>query len=398
MVRLAAVLLALVLAPPVFARPPLTERQASLEVILDPLEAQPVAGQMLLATVRGEYRVRIALEDLTLPRSGSFDWMQLARDQWTEEQVDGLPTQVMRRRIAIFPRRAGSLQFPGLEHRLTIFTEDGGRADHAVASDPVPISVRPAPGAPWLPVTAIEFSEDWDRDPATLPMGESARRRVVIRALGATAEMMPVRPEIRAPWLISFPSPEQRTTELTPLGPLSTLVWEWSLRPKTGERGVIPEIRIPYFDVETQRPGALLLAAATVSYAAAPDAAEPAPWRSDFTGTGYLVAGFGLGLLTPLLMLGAGARLRSGAEIVRILARLGPHPARRRLQRAAGRGDAAAMRRAAADLLANLPPERTVAARQVLSPLDRQLFGPPPSVPVALPPLARRFLRLLRSA
>lgn len=183
------------------------------------------------------------------------------------------------------------------------------------------MTVRPALGQPWLPVRAIEFSDEWSKDPGVLPLGQTARRRIVIRALGATSDMLPPQPEIRASWLISLTSPEKRATELTPLGPLATVVWEWSLRPKTGERGVIPEIRIPYFDTGSGAPGAVLLKAAPVGYAAAPDATKTAAWRSGFTGLLYPTLGLALGLLVPFVALGDGMRPRSRAELARLLGR-----------------------------------------------------------------------------
>lgn len=395
MVRLILFLFAL--SAPVFAQEQLPADKARLRVILDQLETPPVEGQMLLATVRGDYRVTIALQDLTVPRTRSFDWVQLERDQWTMEQVDGFPTQVMRRRIAIFPQRAGDLVFPTLGHKLTVVTPGGGRAEHIVESEPVEVSVRPAHGQPWLPVSEIEFSDEWNKDPGALPMGETVQRRVVIRALGATAKMLPEQPEIRAPWLISFASPEKRTTELTPLGPLTTVVWEWSLRPKTGEKGVIPDIQFPYFDTASQSAGALVLKAAPVGYEAAPDALKPSPWRSDFTAFWYPALGLALGMLTPWLVTGSDSRLRSRAELSRILGRFRPDPARLRLARAARRGDARAMRQAAADLAAKLAPDRAAVIREMLAPLDRQLFGPNVTTSTPLRSLARRILAFTRS-
>lgn len=395
MVRLIAILL--LMASPAVAQDDLPAEKARLQVILDPLDARPFADQMLLATVRGDYRVTIALQDLTLPHSGSFDWVQLARDQWTLEQVDGLPTQVMRRRIAIFPQRAGELSFPALDHKLTIVTPSGGRAEHDVFSEPVRISVRPAPGQPWLPVAAIEYSDEWSTDPGALPLGETVQRRVVVRALGATADMIPPRPEIRAAWLISFASPEERSTELTPLGPLTTVVWQWSLRPKTGERGVIPEIQIPYFDTNSASPGTLVLKATPVGYADAPDMMAPELWRSGFTGVRYPVFGFLLGLLVPFLVLGTDMRLRSRGEVRHWLSRLRPDGDCRRLTRAARRGDVAAMRQAAVRLAAKLSLDRADAIRELLDPIDRHLFGPTAPAPLSLRMRARTILRIARS-
>ena len=388
--------LLLILAAPVAAQDSLPVDKARLEVILDPMEEQPFEGQMLLATVRGEYRVRIALEDLTLPRSASFDWLQLDRDEWTVEQVDGLPTQVMRRRIAIFPQRAGNLTFPALDHRLTIFTGDGGRSEHVVTSRPLPITVEAALGQPWLPVGAIEFSEEWSKDPAMLPLGQSVTRRVVLRALGATDKMMPTQPSLRMPWLISFSSPGERSTELTPLGPVTTVVWEWTLRPKTGERGVIPAIEIPYFDTTAHRSGTVVIDASPLAYAAAPGEADAPAWQSRFTGIWYPALGFLFGLLLPAALFGPGTRLRSRAELAAVFKRaFHPVRTRRRLRRAARTGDAMALRQEALGAARDLPAERAMALRRALEPLDRMLFDALPPAPVDLPSLAREATRLV---
>lgn len=370
--------------------------KARLELILEPIEDGLFERQMLLATVRGEYRVRIAREDLPIPRSPSFDWVQLDRDQWSVEQVDGLPTQILRRRIALFPKRAGNLTFPALRHHLTIFTDDGGRSEHLIESLPVSVTVQKALGQPWLPVRAIEFSEEWSKDPATLPLGESVKRRVVLRALGATDQMMPGQPNLRLPWLISFTSPSQRVTELTALGPVTTVVWEWTLRPKTGERGVLPAIEIPYFDTKINKPGTVVLGASPLSYAAAPDDSAAPMWRSRFTGMWYPAAGFLTGLLAPLLIFSSGTRLRTRAELVSALARFCSDPVRRRLRLAARNGDAMALRQAALRLAADLPDERVIALRRYLEPLDRMLFDIQPPARVDLKSLARELTGPLR--
>ncbi|SFR12319.1 BatD family protein [Poseidonocella sedimentorum] len=397
MVRVLALWLAL-LAAPALAQTPLPAEAARLELILDPVEGPLREGQMLLATLRGEYRVRIALEDLPIPHSADFDWIQLARDDWTLEQVDGLPTQVMRRRLALFPQSAGALSFPALTHQLTIFTPDGGRSTHPVTSAPVTIQVSPALGEPWWPVRAVEFSESWSRDPAGLPLGETVRRRVILRALGATDQMMPPQPALRAPWLISFSRPPERSTELTPAGPVTTVVWEWSLRPKTGERGVLPAIRIPYYDTGAQRAGEVVLPAVPLAYAAAAGEGAQEPWRAAFTGWAYPLAGGAAGLVAgavlPMLLFGRNRRLKSRAELRAQLARLLPDPAKRRLSRAARRGDGHALRWAARSLAQEMPPGRRDRVLAEIDALDRALFAEEPGPKPDLRRLARKLRKL----
>ena len=90
-------------------------------------QMQPVVGEMIPVTVRGEYTRQITLESLTFPGSDDYDWMQLARDQWRDEQIDGRTVRVFERHIAVFPRHAGSLTIAPVTHHLTVVGADNLR-------------------------------------------------------------------------------------------------------------------------------------------------------------------------------------------------------------------------------------------------------------------------------
>ena len=283
MVRL--LLLLLVLAGSAAAQ----DRDASrLELVLDPRAAAPLEGEMVLATLRGIYRQNITREEVKLRPMTDFDWLRLGLDSWTEERIDGLPARVFERRLAFYPRRDGTLEILPIAHRLEVLGAGGKRETVIVRSDPVTLTVAPSPaaaGQPWLPLRALELSESWDTDPAKLSDGQSATRRIVLRAFGATPEMMPQQPVLRQPWLISFAPPEERNFQVTPEGPVSTVVWTWKLRPITGEPGVIPPVTIPWFDTGSRTPETATIPSASIGYASFSDNAA-ARWQSLGGGAG----------------------------------------------------------------------------------------------------------------
>lgn len=359
--------------------------QARIEVTLEAPEQKPFDRQMVLATIRGIYFVNISLEELTIPRMPGLGWMMLTQADWREATIDGRRARVMERRIAFFPQRPGQLTILPVVHRLQLVDARGERVWHAIRSAPLPIAVAPAPaapGEPWLPLAALEFSDRWDKDSGKLQDGESAERTVVLKALGATAEMLPTQPPMRQPWMITFSRPEQRKTELTPLGPLTTVVWQWTMRPTTGEPGVIPEVVIPWYDTREGKPRTIVLKAAPFGYQSFRDN-NAEHWRPGFGGIPLVTGAALLGALFALVVLTPGQRIRSSGEIVRLVRRCLPDPHRLALRRAARRRDLGAFRRAATSLMAEAgltPDDRA----RLLEPVDRRLFGKDASDPAGL--------------
>ncbi|QDL94088.1 protein BatD (plasmid) [Paroceanicella profunda] len=365
--------LALLCAPALAQDSDFAPDEARLEVLFDTPDAAPRVGQMMLATLRGTYRLDIAHEDLKLRRMADLDWMRLGQDTWHEELVDGRSARVMERRIAFFPQRAGTITLLPVAHELRYVGRDGVRRTGIVRSPAVSFEVRPAPAgaeAGWLPARAVELSDHWSRDASRLTDGDSVERRVVLRVLGATPQMLPEQPPMRAPWLITFTPPETRDMQLTPAGPVTTVVWTWTLRPITGEPGVLPEVVIPWFDTGEDVAKTVRIPPGAIGYAGFTGNATDR-WRSGFGGGAAPVALWLAGALAALCVSARGRSLAGGGlgkwQAMRARAR-----ARRALRRCARAGDIGGARLAAASLLA----ARSEAERhRLLAPLDRVLFG-----------------------
>lgn len=315
--------------------------------LLLPEGARPVVGEMLPVTLRGEYTSKIALETLTFPGSENYDWMQLARDQWRDEEIGGRTVRVFERRLAVFPRHAGTLAIGPVTHHLTVVDAANLRAPRDVTAAAVTLAVAPYPatGTP-LPARQLTVEDALSAAPGALRDGETLVRRVTLKADGALPHMLPPRPVLREPWLISFAAPEQREMLPTPTGPVTTLVWEWHLRPKTGEPGVLPPVSIPWFDTVTREMRTAEIPALPFGYAS---------FHDNRSGTGRLpapesamaVMAAGFGALTGLGLCVCGLAPRRRAELRRALQRISPiDPTRRALKRAARSGDLFALRRA----------------------------------------------------
>lgn len=311
-------------------------------------EMQPVVSEMVPLTIRGEYSRQITLETLTFPNSDDYDWMQLARDQWRDEEVEGRTVRVFERRIAVFPRHAGALTLGPVEHHLTVMGRNNTREPLVIAAPPVTLAVAPFPatGAP-LAARSLTVDDTVSAAPGALRDGETLIRRVTLKADGTLPQMLPARPSLREPWLITFAAPERRAMQPTPEGPVTTVSWEWHLRPKTGEPGVLPAVPIAWLDTATRQMRSTDIPAIPFGYASFGDnrsGAEHLP-LAQFN---IAVLAVGGGLAAGLAIVLAARPQRRRENLRRIIRRLSPHdPTLRTLKRVASTGDPIKMRRAA---------------------------------------------------
>lgn len=321
-------------------------RADSLRLIVP--NGAPVVGEMIPVTVRGEYTSRIALESLTFPNAADYDWIQLARDQWRDETIDGASVRVFERRIAVFPRHAGMLRIGPVVHRLKVLGASGARVPLDVTAPALSFPVAPYPGPPPpLAASALVVKDDLSAAPGALKDGETLVRRVTLIADGTLPHLMPVRPPMRTAWLISFTSPEQREMKATPNGPVTTIVWEWHLRPKTGEPGVLPAVTIPWFDTGSRRLRTAEIPAIPFGYASFRDDRSSAA-RLPAGQVVLAVAALALGVLGGLVIAVAGLAPQRRVDLRRRAGRvLFAVRGRHALRRAAAAGDAVALRRAA---------------------------------------------------
>jgi hypothetical protein len=78
-----------------------------------------------------------------VPRMPAFDWIQLERDRWSIERINGEQFHVVERRLAFFPQRPGTLTIEPAVQNLEIIDDRNRRSTHKVTSQPVRLAVLP---------------------------------------------------------------------------------------------------------------------------------------------------------------------------------------------------------------------------------------------------------------
>ncbi|MDD2867308.1 hypothetical protein [Neomegalonema sp.] len=369
--------------------------EKTLSFVPHPTSSSIIQGEMVLATLRGVYDRKIALEKMTLSPSADFDWIQLGPDVWREERVEGRSFLTFERPLAIFPKHGGLSNFGPAEHDLTIITAAGDRQPMKVRAQPLTLSVSPMPEEPidsphgmhgltpyeretaWrFASSRVEAEESFSADPSALKDGETVTRTVTLRAWGVLPEMLPPRPAIDEEWLITFTTPTERRLERTPEGPISTVVWRWSFRPETGEPGVIKAIPIPFFNTLTREMDRIEIPAMPIGYASFASSQIQGGETSPASRRGTVLAlllgmGGGLALLARSYAPEQAGAL--GAAWTRLRRRLAPGPLLR-LRAAARGGDLLALR-GAAEAWLSAREARSPARLARLESLDRAIYG-----------------------
>jgi hypothetical protein len=337
---------------------------ARLDVAIAPLAAKPMEQEMILLTIRGVYGVPITLQKLADPEFADFGWMQLGRDRWSEKMIGGRSLRVFERRMALFAKKRGRLAIGAFTHHLTLLDKQGRRFEHAVRSAPLSIEIARKPEGTgwWLPARAVAVSDTWNKPPDALAFGDSAQRTITLEARGAGPEMLPPAPTMQGRGLVAFPDPEDRSVELTPEGPISTVTWRWTVRMLAPDTGPLETASIEWFDSMARVPRQIAFApqrVALATTAAPPPAAAPSAWSAYRIPLALLA-----GLLLGLALLLPGWRLKPWPEIARPFHPHIPRATKRAILKAARANDAPAMWRAA----------RRFNAPEVAE-LSRQVFG-----------------------
>lgn len=322
-------------------------QDARLEAIVAARPHKPFEQELIMLTIRGAYAVPITLGKLVPPDLDDFGWMQLGRDRWFDEMIDGRQLRVFERRMALFAKKKGKLPIGAFTHRLTLLDKQGKRFEHEVRSGPVSVDVarKPENIGWWLPAQSIEVSDGWDVSPESLTFGASAKRTITLEAMGVAPEMLPPAPRMEGKGLIAFPDPEDRGVELTPEGPVSTVTWRWTVRMLSPNAAPLETKPLEWFDTVSRTPRKITFASQRVALASNLTAApvvETDAWSAYALPLGLLA-----GLLAGLAFILPGWRLKPWRDIIRPFKPAVPRATANAIRAGARAQDAAAMWRAA---------------------------------------------------
>jgi hypothetical protein len=185
--------------------------------------------------------------------------------------VSGQRMGVYERRYAIFPEESGEMIIPGQKFSANIVNSynrwSRGRPV-AVIAEPTRIQVkaRPAsyPQASWLPSNNVVIEDRWSKPNSEWQVGEPVTRTVVIKANGLSGSQLP---SIKLPivdGLKYYPDQSEYNDQSDNLGIQGSSQQSLAIVPTKSGRILIPEVRIPWWNLEKNKLEYAVLSAQTI--------------------------------------------------------------------------------------------------------------------------------------
>jgi len=201
--------------------------------------------------------------------------MPLGEVRQYNTNINGQRMGVYERRFAIFAEESGEMVIPGQKFSANIVNAynrwSRGRPVSVVA-EPIRIAVKSTPTsypqASWLPSPQITISDRWSKPYSEWQVGEPITRSITINAQGLSGSQLPkiALPIVKG--LKYYPDQSEHNDKTDSQGIQGILEQSLAIVPTQSGRVTIPEMRIPWWNVESNRLEYAILPAQTVTVAA----------------------------------------------------------------------------------------------------------------------------------
>jgi ribosome-associated translation inhibitor RaiA len=182
-----------------------------------------------------------------------------------EKLIDNQRYGVYEKRYVIFPQRSGPLEIPDILFRGEV--TDGSsnfvfrnlntrRVTAFIEGISIDVKERPASVQSedfWLPVSNLTLEESWSSDINNLKVGDSVVRTVTMTADGLDGAVLPPFSGTEIEGLNLYPDPAEIERTFVDGSIVGTRIETTSMVPTESGNVTIPEISIPWWNIETDQ-------------------------------------------------------------------------------------------------------------------------------------------------
>jgi hypothetical protein len=230
--------------------------------------------EQLVLSVKLFFNGNLIRGELSEPSHPDANIESLGKQTEYTRYRDGTRYRVVERRYAVFPQKPGELTLP--EIRFEGQTRDAaGRLRFLRNSKQLfTVPVKDVPdeftGDTWLPATGLTLSESGLPNDLSIDAGQNLSRSLSMVAEGLPAEALPPFSHSMPRGIRAYPDNPQRTTTPSEEGLTGSLQQTTALVPVEGGELILPEIRIPWWDTESDRQREAVIPARSLQVKAAP--------------------------------------------------------------------------------------------------------------------------------
>ena len=260
-------------------------RTSFIELSAD--KAELYVQEQLILTVRLFFSGNLVRGELSEPEHPDAIIEPLGKQREYSRYLDGKRYQVVERRYALFPQKPGTFTLPPIRFQGQAYDQNGRLTTLRDSEQMFDIPVRDVPadftGDVWLPASNLTLEESGLPSSLHVEAGQNLTRKLTLKADGLPSEALPPLPDTTPDGLRSYPDNPERASTVTASGLESTLTQSTALVPVRPGQMTLPEIRIPWWDTDTDTqkfatlPARPLTVAGTVPAQISPEPVPAAP-------------------------------------------------------------------------------------------------------------------------
>jgi hypothetical protein len=261
---------------------------AAADVFME-LTAEPdvvYAQSQVLFTLRLYYAVVTGRATLTQPETTGVEAIveKLGEDNAYTTTRGGRTFNVRERRYAIFPQQPGALTIGPVTFEAMVIPDRGFSRVQRFRSDVLALDVQPAvappstlAGAAWLPARQVTLTEQWSDPSSELAVGMPRTRTIVIEGVGLLETQLPDIPLQSQPGVRQYADQPELARDVTADGLKSRRSVSYAVIAQTPGETTLAGVRLPWWNVTTQRWEVAELPPRPLRVTPAADAAAPLP-------------------------------------------------------------------------------------------------------------------------
>ena len=197
-----------------------------------------------------------------------------------ESLLNGKSYNVVERIYALFPQESGEINIAPARFEARVLRDGRITGRKVFQSEAIAINVKPIPPPPsqfgqaaWLPAKSVTLSEEWSREPDTLPVGEPITRRLKVTALGQLSTQIPFIDVDVSDSIKIYPDKPELQVQAVDGGILASRTDQYAMIGVVAGPVDLPEIQLPWWDIGAGEWKIATLPKRTISILPAADAA-----------------------------------------------------------------------------------------------------------------------------
>ena len=255
----------------------------------------PYIGEQIPLTVKLYSFVQTPLLDGSVipPRADGVTAEQWDDVKRRKEVVNNRTYDVLEYKFLLFAQKSGKIELSPAQFRGSVsdpsaspdgmddfFSMNGGglfsgffnQKNIAVQSETITLNIKPIPSGStgaWLPATDVSVSEDLTPSKQTITLGEALTRTVTVMASGVQDTQIPDLVFTNAKGYKQYPGRTDSKNLFDNNGVVGVKTRQIVFMPTVSGKMVLPEMRIPWFDVKSGKTKQAVLPSRTITVEAA---------------------------------------------------------------------------------------------------------------------------------